>query len=370
MSICAITTRNKNSGAAYLMAMITLIVGFMLGIALLRMVGGATLQGGNRVDADRAIYLADAGINYGYWKYRYCGVTLPYTETRQLGKGSFTVTISDNAGLRDTVQIACTGQSDNLSQRRQRIVRSRIRPSEWALMLDSGYTSWWSIDTGSGGQNGDVYINGSLDLNAGMAVNGRVCIAGYLYSSYLLSASASQLTVSGYYQLPSVDLSYYASRANRTFNGDQTFNSGLTFNVPYEVVYINGRLTIKGAISGKGLIVVNGNVEVTDELLYANSSTDKLAMVITGGLWTRIANNMVDGFYFVHNNAGTAWFKADWDMTFRKGGLAADSFSSVRRLRFTADPDYKTSDLGYRMHLPGYETADTSDAGNQVVVTD
>lgn len=370
MSICAIITRRGNSGAAYLMAVITLVVGFMLGLALLRMVGGATLQGGNRVDATRATYLADAGINYAYWKYRYCGVSLPYTETRQMGKGSFTITISDNAALRDTVKIASTGRSDGLSQGRQRVVRTRIRPSEWALMLDSGLTSWWSIDTGSSGQNGDVYVNGSLILNAAMGLNGRLCTAGYVYNGFLLSATASPLSASGYFQFPAIDLTYYASAASRTYSGDQTFYSGLTFNVPYEVVYINGKLTIKGTISGKGLIVVNGNVEVTDELLYANSSTDKMAMVITGSLTTKAANNMVDGFYLIHNDTGTAWFKAEADITFRKGGLAADSFSSVRKLRLTADPEYKTTDLGYRMHLPGYETADVSNAGNQVVVTD
>lgn len=350
--------------------MITLVVGFALGLALLRMVGGTTLQGGNRVEATHAVYLADAGLNYGYWKYRYCGVSLPYTETRQLGKGSFAVTISENPALRDTVKIAVTGQSGGVSQRRQRVVRSRIRPSEWALMVNSGVTNWWSIETGSAGQNGDVYINGSLSLNAGMTVNGRLCTAGYVYDGYLLSATASSLTGSGYYQLPWIDLTSFISRANRTYSGDQGFNNGFTFNVPYEIVYVNGKLTIKGLTSGKGLIVVNGNVEITDELLYANSSTDKMAMVITGSLWTKAANNMVDGSYYVHNDAGTAWFKADADMTFRKGGLAVDSFSTVRRLKFTADPEYKASDLGYRMHLPGYEPADTSDINNQVVVID
>lgn len=350
--------------------MITLVVGFTLGLALLRMVGGTTLQGGNRVEAAHAAYMADAGVNYGYWKYRYCGVSLPYTETRQIGDGSFTVTISENSALRDTVKIAVTGQSGGLSERRQRVVRSRLRPSEWALMVNSGVTTWWSVDTGSGGQNGDVYINGSLSLNAGMAVNGRLCTAGYVYNGYLLSATASQLTGSGYYQLPSIDLASYSSRANRTYSGDVKFDSGLTFNSPYEIIYVTGKLTIKKSISGRGLVVVNGNVELPETLLYANPATDKMAMLITGGLLTKSANNMVDGFYFVHNDAGSAWFRADSDQTFRKGGLAVDSFSTVRKLKFIADSEYKTSDLGYRMHLPGYETADTSDINNQVVVTD
>ncbi len=349
--------------------MVTLLVGFVLGLALLRAVGGATLQGGNEIEASKAAYLADAGINYGYWKYRHCGIALPYTETRQLGRGEFTVTVSENPGMRDTVKISATGKCRGMADRKQRIIRRRIRPCEYALMVNSSVIGTNRIETGAGGQNGDVYIDGSLTLLSLMTVNGKLYTSGPVINTLFLSSSSTVTGSNNYYVSP-IDLSYYVSRANRIYNGDVKLDHGLQFNSEYEIIYINGKLTMKGTVSGKGLIVVNGNVEMPGEVLYANPSKDKMAMLITGSLTTKAANNEVDGFYYVHNGSNSAWFKADSDITFRNGGLAVDTLGSVKKLKFVSDPDYRTSDLGYRMRLPGYEVADVSDSGNQVVVAD
>ncbi|MCX8052713.1 MAG: hypothetical protein N3B12_02810, partial [Armatimonadetes bacterium] len=97
-------------GAAYLLAVTTLMVGVAFALAMLRATSGCFIAENSRHAKRAAANLAEAGLDYAYWQIQYKGVHLPYSATVPLTTGSFQVTAVDD-GSRDssTVLITSTG---------------------------------------------------------------------------------------------------------------------------------------------------------------------------------------------------------------------------------------------------------------------
>lgn len=79
--------------------------------------------------------------------------------------------------------------------------------------------------------------------------------------------------------LPPLDVSLYASIADRTISGSTLL--GFTFAKNYELVYVNGNLKLSGAITGNGTIVAKGDVEFVGDTSYADKTSR--AVFLAGG---------------------------------------------------------------------------------------
>jgi hypothetical protein len=110
--------RHRQRGSLLIIVIVTMLVIAVMGLALMDG-ANATFQQGRRQPRLTSLQsLADAGAQYGYWKYTYGGVTLPWTNTNNtnggpvtVGPGTFTVTVTDTSGttnMSNTIQCVAT----------------------------------------------------------------------------------------------------------------------------------------------------------------------------------------------------------------------------------------------------------------------
>ncbi len=114
--------RSRNRGSVALFAIIALIVAMMLVFVAIDTAMSTRILS-KRMDNGNHLYLlAHGGLEYGYWKTMWLGVTLPYVETnRALGGGTLSVRIENNSGVtpntfKVTAAAAYNGKNLTLSE--------------------------------------------------------------------------------------------------------------------------------------------------------------------------------------------------------------------------------------------------------------
>lgn len=96
--------------------------------------------------------------------------------------------------------------------------------------------------------------------------------------------------------LPDIDLNYYRSIATQYYPGDKTFSGNFTIN---GVIFVEGKASVSGTVSGQGLIVAVEGISVTGHVVY-QSGDDFLALITPGQL--KVAGNVrIDGLLYSHN---------------------------------------------------------------------
>ncbi len=100
-------------------ALVVLLI-IVLGLATLAL---TTFRSGSHSARVRALQsLAESGIQYGYWQYRYNSAALPYSNTRPFGTGSFSVNVTDNsANINATILVTSTATINNETWKSQRV---------------------------------------------------------------------------------------------------------------------------------------------------------------------------------------------------------------------------------------------------------
>jgi Tfp pilus assembly protein PilX len=104
--------KRRQHGGAALIAIITMIVMLILGLAGATLAMNARLLSSHRAKQSAVRALADAGIDYGYWQYIWNRSALPYSETnRSLGEGTFSVQVTNNsAAVADSIKVVATAR--------------------------------------------------------------------------------------------------------------------------------------------------------------------------------------------------------------------------------------------------------------------
>ncbi len=336
-----------------LAALTALVIVFIISIALLTLGGNARLSGKRSVRLSAARSLAIAGIEYGYWQYAFNNQPLPYTGSRSLGSGAFTVTVTDNsASVPGTIKLVSAGSQNGDSVKLTKVIKwGQKTMYDYALCSNATLSPSQVVVTGASGANGDTRVNGNISLPVSSVINGDAMATGTILGGIVTGAttpSSAPLT------FPPIDLTYYQTIANRTFSSSQVW-SGFTFLTVNEVVYVQGSITLQaGRISGTGTLVASGSVTIQGNLSYSNATTDKLAVLSTGGLTVSASNVSAVGFYYIHNSSSNA--TATISVTKFKaagGSLAADQFnlSGPGPHTFIHDPAMNPS-LAQQLHLP------------------
>ena len=353
------------------MALITLVVAFTLGLALVESVGSSSVQKTSTIDAGNAEELAEAGIRYGYWLYRYRQQSLPIEDKEiNLGSGTVSVSIDEyNAvspllPLPDTVMIESTATYNGVKAHLKRVVRERLRPFEMAFAVrgETNITNDFQID--AHGKRA-VWTNGNLIINAPdktIDVDGEVRAQQHIFMSPYgwdnVPIGTSHITYAWKIFFPPIEQEYYQARSSGTYNG-----GNIVFDHDGDVLRVPQGLTINGdvAVEGKGILLVNGDLVIRGNITYSDPDNDKLVVLTTHNIYLENGPKTLDGFYYLHNetiySSDRALFSlpSNVAVTFRRGGLAADKVSLDGMLTIIADPDLQDTDLGARMHLPGYD---------------
>jgi cytoskeletal protein CcmA (bactofilin family) len=220
----------------------------------------------------------------------------------------------------------------------------------YCLASNSNTSLGTSLYTGASGANGDVYCTGALQLQGNDTVNGDVEATGTVNQN---GASVSGLVSSNTIPipLPAPMASNYSSISlinllNFLFGNNI---NGESFLSSYEVVYCLGNTTLKGTLSGKGIIFVNGNLNISGNLNYS-SPTDEAAIIVTGNVNFFGGVSSIVGYWYC---GGT--FSAPWSLTLTRGCIVANALTTSGNLTATYDPIiWNTPGEAYRMKLPGF----------------
>ncbi len=355
-----VSQSSRRRGSIALAALAALVVVFIIGLGLLALGGNARLSGKRAMRLNGAQAMAAAGIEYGYWQRIYNGQPLPYTGSRTLGSGRFTVTVTDNsANTAGTIQIVSTGAQSGDSVMLTRILPVTKTVFDYALCSGSDLYTPQTVTTGAGGVNGDVGANGNISLNrGGTVVNGDATATGDIN---IRSMTGTETPNSAGITFPAIDIAHYQSIAVQVYNSSQTFSGAFTFPPPssgvYPVIVVNGNVTMNaGTISGIGTVVVTGSLTFTGNISYLYS-TDKVAILTSGSIINGAPAGIplsVVGFYYAHNGGGSAALQQTNSAAMKiTGSMAADTYYVNGPLISAHDPAMNGT-LGQQMQLPGY----------------
>lgn len=341
-----------------MIALVALVVVFILAIGLLTLGGNVRLSGKRQMRRQGAQILADAGIEYAYWKVKFTNAPVPATFSDTFRSGTVTVTATDNGNsLAGSMKLVSVGTESGESRTVTRVLPGKT-VFGYALCsntnLNTGTSVIATITTGSGGAAGDIRSNGSISMGQA-TINGGATAVGTIggFQSITGASTPSAPAV----PFPAVDLNYYAGIANRTFSTNQTW-SGFTFQSPYEVVYVNGDITLSaGTISGTGTLVATGKIHFNGSLTY-QFSTDKLAGIAANGMDVNSTGISVVGFYYTHNSGNNAKAIINRQFSVTQGVIAADAMdfgggNGEYPHTFVRDSAMNPI-LGKQLHLPGY----------------
>lgn len=345
--------RSAQRGSVALAAIVALVVVFIIGLGLLTLGGNARLSGKRAMRLSGAQAMASSGVEYGYWQVMFNNQTLPYTTSRSLGSGSFSVTVTDNsASLAGTMKIVSTGAQSGDRVKTTKVMKwGQKTIYDYALCSNTTFSPSQAVVTGASGANGDTRANGSISLPASSVINGDVLATGTITGG---SVTGATTRVGAPLTFPALDLAHYQSIANRTYNSSQMWN-GFTFLASNEVVYVNGDIVLNGgSISGTGTLVASGSILIQGNLSYLFPATDKAAMLSAGGLSATASGVSVVGFYYIHNSSSNATVTVTASkFKIASGSLAADQFilQGAGPHTFIHDPAMNSS-LAQQLHLP------------------
>lgn len=282
-------------------------------------------------------------------------ITFPTTRTKTVSNVVCSLTISDNnATVPHTLSMAMSGALKGRTHTETRVVGARRAPSPfyYALFVNNGLLSTFTLSTGSSGENGDIYARGNLSLTGlSSTINGDVESTG--------SLTVSTANYSGNFwpnapevAFPDVVATNYSS-ATHTAITKTSVTTGLTFGAAgteYPLHYRNGDLSFKGTVSGKGVLFVNGNLAISGVISYADANSC-IAIIATGNIDFGLTASNTVGYMYAGNSINTPAVA----VINSKGSLVAGSMTILGPVSVTNDPRvWLDADEGRKLRLPGF----------------
>lgn len=336
----------RRRGAAYILAITTLLVGVTFALAMLRSGGANFTAEDSRQKKRAAENLAEAGIEYAFWQIHYNNKALPYSATMNLDTGSFTVEAVDD-GNRDqsTMLITSTGTCGGRSHTSKRVVLG-------LLPYHYGYCENRNAD------DGDQLV--STGPFRGMRANGTSKLDSY-YNNITTGIWVSGTTISAkgtatpqYVNcppilFPDIDYNYYNSIATHKFWGDTWF-SGFYPAAGSAVVYVSGKAYVQGTYRGYCTVVATGDIKVQGNLRPYDSNSF-MALITIGHIDVETAAWDCQAVMYAHKPGGGGEVEAK-GTTYITGVWASDDNKTTTTTYFERDPRINL-DVMRRLRLPG-----------------
>lgn len=339
-----------HKGAAYILALVTLVTGLVLGAAILQITTGGLISETRRQQKSAALTLAESGIDYGWWILRYTtSDNLPQTKTLTMQTGSVTIDMIDNGNtLPSTYRITSDATTSNGYKARVIRTMQGKMPYDYALAINTNCNL-----------NKEVWSDNNADIRANCPVvveNSSTRLHGDVTSTSTITVK--QGSVFGAMNqnsppiwFPDIDLASYQARAQIVYTGDKTF-SWVSFPSDGTIIYVGGKATISGLVNRKGIIVAANGFDITGSVWP--SSGGIAAMVTPKDIRIRGAAFTVYGLLYAHNSNADSNIINDGHTTIY-GRLAADNINMAGGAVIDL---YQTSnynpDLYRLLNLPGY----------------
>jgi hypothetical protein len=338
----------KQRGAAYVVALATLLMGMILGLAVLRFAGGRFFLEDSQRRRQTAFNLAEAGVDYAFWRLHFDGAHLPLSETVTLSTGTFQVNaVDDGARDRSTVLVTSTGIAGRDRYTLRRVILGLL-PYEYAQCENSSLVDDnANISTGAGRgfrANGEIRLSsGSNNVTTGAWATTNIVCSGTVTPRYPNSPPI---------RFPNIDLDYYYyTAANYIYWYDVEFNP-ISFPGNKGVVLVFGKVRIRGSYNGTYTVVATDDVSINANLTPANPSS-RLAIVATKKITIEATATNVEAILYCHNSAGTGVINVK-GVTTIKGSVSADDMTTDKTVTFNPDPSIDLTVLR-KLYLPGLQ---------------
>ena len=269
-------TANKK-GVVLILSFIFMISLIVVIAAYIFMVTYSTRNANAQINNEKAVYLADAGLNKAVW---YLTNTAPDSSTdgtwrttaypadpgpnptdpqqESLGDGTYTMWVETSGSK---ILVTARGTVNNIERIIQEIITLATDvPESFSYAQHSG--SNIDFNGSSGSITGNLSAVGTVDNEGGMTITGTI-------------------TESSIAPTPTVVMASYAAIADTTVSGNRTFSSG-TYS---GIWYVDGRVTIWDSVTFNGTIIATGNIILmnTDDFV-SNPTSDYPALVTEGDI--------------------------------------------------------------------------------------
>lgn len=336
--------RRRDRGAAYVLALVALVAGSIFALAALRSGNAYFISEDSRARKQTAQNLAEAGVDYAYWQVHYQHRPLPYSADVTLSGGSFHVDAVDD-GSRDpsTMLITSTGTFG-----RRKYVTKRVTIGQ--LPYHYAYCENRSAE--------DVDAVVSTSAGRGVRANGQVKLDSFSNNvtngAWATTVVTCRGTVTPQYPncppiaFPEIDTAYYQSICTHYFNGDTIIAS---INPAADaLVFINGRLNVRGGYRGYCTIVTTGDITIGADLFPLDSNS-YLALVTRAHIIVPLAANDVHAILYSHRWDAMGEINISGFVTFT-GAAASDNNITTDTTTFNFDPRLNMR-VFRRLRLPG-----------------
>lgn len=338
--------RQRRRGAAYILAITTLLVGVTFALTMLRMGGANFFAEDSRQKKQAAESLAEAGIEYAFWQVHYNGKALPYSATVNLDTGSFQVEAVDD-GNRDTstMLVTSTGKCGGKEKTVKQVVLGLL-PYHYAYCENRN------------ADDGDQLI--SNNYYRGMRANGTAKLDNWFNNITTgLWVSGATITYRGTVtpqyvncppiMFPDIDYSYYNSIATHKYWGDTWF-TGFSPAAGSAVVYVSGRAYVQGTYRGYCTVMATGDIKVQANLRPYDSNSF-LALITIAHIDVEAAAWDCQAVMYAHKPGGGGEVEAK-GTTYITGVWASDDNKTTSTTYFERDPRINL-DVMKRLRLPG-----------------
>ncbi len=287
-------------------------------------------------------------------------LNLPIVTNYTCGGQTWNVTVSDNsASLARSVLVTATATigATNYSKTSVVVQRFTSNPLNYCFATNTLLNSVFTITTGSGGTNGDMYVNGpaTFSVLGPSTVNGDLettnsVILGNVTITGNTVKNATALT------FPAVSAATYQSNATANYVSGTTLNN-VSFPAPsgstYPIFYVNGPGTLKGTVTGQGVIFFNGNLTVSKDVTYANGSS-RVAVIVKGNITVSAQCKNLVGYWYATGSC-TLQAVVLGSRTISSGAITGNSINNSAPLSITYDSDIFTyPSEGKKFCLPGF----------------
>lgn len=329
------------------MALVTMLVGTVLALAMLRAGNSYFLGEDSRTRKRAAMTMAQAGVDYAYWQVHYQGQPLPYSADVTLTSGSFHVEATDDGNRdRSTMLITSTGTCGRHSYVLKRVTLGLL-PYHYA----------WC-------ENRRISIGNpitSTSMTRGLRTNDDVSLTSFynnittgLWSTQAISAwgtAGPRYSFGPPIAFPDINYANYASIANNVYYGDVWFGS-LSYSSD-GVVFVHGSATINltnGKYRGAVTVVATGNITVRTSVGPYDSSS-YLALITNKTITIQTSASTIVSALYAHKSDSTARVVIQGTMTVI-GTISADDISTDHPVDVRRDSGLDL-DVMRRLKLPG-----------------
>jgi hypothetical protein len=145
--------------------------------------------------------------------------------------------------------------------------------------------------------NGNIHANDDINVNGSKhTVNGNLSTSDDLYGNIKVNGTISQK--SPLVPMPNINFDDFSTKADKVFSSNQIFN-----NVNISGIWlVNGDCTLNGGrITGKGVLLVTGDLKIAGNSLLYDTSEDLLAIYAQNNIQIAATGIKINGVLYAPN---------------------------------------------------------------------